>query len=248
MKKLSLLLLEDNENDAEAIINVLNKNANYEVTLATSKKEVLNTIESIPVDIIILDIMINGKPEGITIAKSLNDNEIDIPFLFLTSVQSKAIFESAKFTKPFSYLLKPFNELELQYTLELVIEKFYNQKQTISLDDKNAVLSTNFIFIRKNNRIEKLNISSINFIKVEEKYCNVNCESVKYLIKLSLVKLKTILSSDVFKQVHRNYLVNIEKIKEIYLQDNLIILDNKDQVPFSERYKNIFIKNQRIFG
>ena len=55
------------------------------------------------------------------------------------------------------------------------------------------------------------------------------------------------LSNPDFKQVHRNYLVNIKKIKEIYFEDNLIILDDGSKIPFSERYKNAFIKNNTIF-
>ena len=36
-------------------------------------------------DVILLDIMIDGKPEGISLAHRLNKQHIEVPFLFLTS-------------------------------------------------------------------------------------------------------------------------------------------------------------------
>ncbi|MBC8754661.1 LytTR family transcriptional regulator DNA-binding domain-containing protein [Kordia sp. YSTF-M3] len=43
-----------------------------------------------------------------------------------------------------------------------------------------------------------------------------------------------------FKQTHRNYLVNVKKIKELYIEDNLLILEANHKVPFSARYKAAF--------
>ncbi|WGH76758.1 LytTR family DNA-binding domain-containing protein [Tenacibaculum tangerinum] len=93
----------------------------------------------------------------------------------------------------------------------------------------------------------KVDVATINYIEVKEKYCSLICDSGNYLIKLSLTKLKDMLSNPDFRQVHRNYLVNIKKIKEIYFEDNLIILDSGDKILFSERYKTAFIKDNPIF-
>jgi FixJ family two-component response regulator len=47
------------------------------------------------------------------------------PFVFLTSSNDRQIF--AKLTRPFSFLMKPFNELEILYAIEMAVEKFHNQ-------------------------------------------------------------------------------------------------------------------------
>ena len=44
-------------------------------------------------------------------------------------------FERAKLTKPFSFLLKPFNELEILYAIEMAIEKFYEQNNVFIKDE-----------------------------------------------------------------------------------------------------------------
>lgn len=246
MNALRLLLLEDLDREANELISFLEENT-YEVVRVRNIVEAEKEIKNRFFDVVILDIMIDGKPEGIELAKRMNKEGIELPFLFLTSMQSRAIFDEAKLTNPMVYLLKPYNKLELLYSLELAIESCYEQSNSISFNDESAVISPSYLFIKKGRSVAKVDVASINYIEVKEKYCSLHCNEGRYLIKLSLVKLKEMLSNPNFKQVHRNYLVNLKKIKEIYFEDNLIILENTEKVPFSERYKNAFIKDNTIF-
>ena len=246
MKKLELLLLEDNREEAKELSSMLQNN-NYTVTIAENSLVAQQILEKQSFDIIILDIMIEGRPEGISFAHKLNQNGIDIPYLFLTSINDKSIFENAKYTKTFNYLLKPYNKLELLYALELAIETHYRQQNTISRNENSAVISSDFIFIRKKNRVEKVQLNSIYYVEVEDKYCSIITVDGKYLVKLSLTKIKSLLPSIFLKQVHRNFLININKIKEIYFEVNLIILENKDKIPLSKKYKGNFLDNTILF-
>lgn len=246
MKNLRLLLLEDLDNEANDVIELLEGDG-YEVVRVKNSIEAEKELKNRFFDIIILDIMIEGKPEGIEFAQRINREGINIPFLFLTSMQSKEVFDEAKLTNPLVYLLKPYNKLELLYSLELAIESCYQQDNSISFDADNGVLSPKYLFIKHKRSVVKVDVDAINYIDVKEKYCNLQCDEGRYLIKLSLVKLKEMLNNDDFKQVHRNYLVNMKSIKEIYLEDNLIILNNLEKIPFSERYKNSFVRDNTIF-
>ncbi|WP_299621607.1 DNA-binding response regulator [uncultured Tenacibaculum sp.] len=246
MKSLRLLLLEDLDKEAQDLIDFLDQH-DYEITRVRNLAEAESEIKNRFFDVIILDIMIDGKPEGIEFAQRLNKEGINVPFLFLTSMQSRAVFDEAKLTNPLVYLLKPYNKLELLYSLELAIESCYQQNNSISFGDDSGVLSPKFLFIKHKRSVVKVDVDSINFIDVKEKYCNLQCSEGRYLVKLSLVKLKEMLNNDNFRQVHRNYLVNVKSIKEIYLEDNLIILNNLEKIPFSERYKNAFIRDNTIF-
>lgn len=244
MKALKLLLLEDNVSEAQEISKLLKKH-NYHITMVNTLSDAKKILEQSWFDIILLDILIQGNPDGIALAHYINSKNIDTPFLFLTSMQSKLIFESAKFTKPYSYLLKPFNHLELLYALDLALEKYYEQKNTLSFRSNNGVLIPNFLFIKKDGKLCKLNTSSIYYIQVQEKYCTIYGNTENFEVRLSLSKIKNILNKN-FIQVHRKFLVNLSKIKDIYLEDNLLILKNKVKVSFSERYKANFIQTNTI--
>jgi two-component system LytT family response regulator len=129
MKLLQILILEDNIDDAQTIINLLSKE--YVITLVNTLKKAKDIIASSQFDLAIIDINIDGKLNGIEFAKYIQNSTESIPFLFLTSMQSRMVFDQAKLTQPFTYLLKPFNDLELQYSIELAIEKYFLQKNTL---------------------------------------------------------------------------------------------------------------------
>lgn len=246
MRKLNLLLLEDNIDEANALSAILSEN-NYNITWVKTKDEALHKIQSYAFDVLILDIMINGKPDGVYFAKQLNELQINIPFLFLTSMQSKVVFEEAKYTQPFSYLLKPFNKLELLYALDLALEQFYSQENTISLNPKSAVVSPKFIFAKKSKSVVKIEVSAIYYAEVNDKYITLYTDTENYLIRLSLNHLIEALGATNFIQVHRNYMVSLDKIKEIYFNDNLIILDNLTKIPLSKKFKLNFKLQNKIF-
>jgi len=128
MSKINVLVLEDNAFEAKLLKDYL-EHYNFNIVKITDNiTEAIDTYHSQSIDFIIIDIYLNGKPDGITFAKTLlKDNAIvNTPFLFLTGHSEKAIFEEARLTNPYGYVLKPFNELELVYNIELILEKHNN--------------------------------------------------------------------------------------------------------------------------
>lgn len=245
MEKLQILILEDNLEESKEIVSVLQVNG-YEVELVNTLEKARKCVKTKTYDVIILDIIIEGKPEGIYFAKEINDLGIKTPFLFLTSMRSKAIFDEAKYTRPLNYLLKPYNDLELLYAVELAVESIAKEKPT-QLTGKSVILGTDFLFVKTHDVIKKVTIDAIHCIEVEGKYSKLSTSDGDFLIKLSLTKIKEQLPSDKFSQVHRNYIINLKQIQEIYLQDNLILLECGNSIPFSERYKSQFLKENTIF-
>ena len=49
--------------------------------------------------------------------------EFEVPLIYLTALSDRATLERAKPTQPFGYLLKPFQELELQAHIEVALYK-----------------------------------------------------------------------------------------------------------------------------
>lgn len=150
MSKVSVLIIEDTPAESEALVKVLTQN-NYAIAgVATTFSDALALFYKNTVDIVIIDVFLNGSPEGITFAETINITpDIARPFVFLTSSNDRQIFERAKLTKPFSFLLKPFNELEILYAVEMAVEKFYEQSNVFLSDDQDTVLSTDSYSSRK---------------------------------------------------------------------------------------------------
>ncbi|MBF4470177.1 MULTISPECIES: LytR/AlgR family response regulator transcription factor [Flavobacterium] len=240
MNKINLLIVEDTPSESDALIKVLEANNYNVVGVAANHKDALALFCSNKIDIAIVDIFLNGSPEGIAFAETINVlPNAPKPLVFLTSSTDMHIFERAKLTKPFSYLMKPFNELELLFALELAVEKFYGQKDVFLSDEENTVISEEFLFIKKGKSLKKVHLQDIIYIEVEEKYCNIVTEKEKFLILISLTKILELLDAKLFYRTHRNYIVNIQKITEIIPIDNLIFLIGGHKVTLSEKYKDI---------
>ncbi|PKH50595.1 DNA-binding response regulator [Tenacibaculum sp. Bg11-29] len=245
MDNVNVFIIEDTPAESDRLIKVLEAN-NYNITgVARNFKEALTKFYQVKVDIVIIDIFLNGVADGISFAETISIiPEASKPFVFLTSSTDREIFKRAKLTQPFSYLMKPFNELEVLYAIEMAVEKFYAQTDVFLDDEEDTIISDEYLFIKKGKSLKKVSISDIIYIEVEEKYCNIITEKEKFVILISLTKILKLLDNTIFYRTHRNFIVNIEKIIEIIPADNLILLQGNYKATLSEKYKS-FLKNVR---
>lgn len=248
MDNINVLIIEDTPEQSDALVKVLLQNNYTIVGVATNFTDALKLFYENTTDIIIIDVFLDGKPDGITFAESINIiPNASKPFVFLTSSQDRQIFERAKLTKPFSFLLKPFNELEILYAIEMAVEKFYAQTNVFQSEEQDTIVSNDYLFIKKKNSLKKVALNDILYIDVEERYCNIITEKEKFVILISLTKISNLLDKNKFIKTHRNTIVNTDKIEEIILADNLIILKGDHKINLSDTYKD-FIKKMNILS
>jgi len=243
MEHINVLIVEDTPAERDALVNVLKEYQYNVVGIAQTHQEALQLFFANKVDVVVIDIFLNGIPEGISFAETINAvPQSAKPFVFLTNSTDRTIFERAKLTKPFSFLLKPFNPLEVIYTLEMAIERFYDQEDVFQSDEEAAVISSDYFFIKKKDRLKKVPVSEIVNIEVEERYCTIHSLSDKFVIQISLARILELLDSTKFLRTHRNHIVNCDCIVEIQPSDNLLIMSNKQIIPISERYRDVLHK------
>lgn len=238
MEDINILIIEDVPAESGLLVKVLEENNFNVVGIAGKYADALKMFYEKKVDLVIIDIFLDGKPDGITFAETINITPNALkPFVFLTASKDRQVFESAKLTHPFSFLMKPFNELEVLYAIEMAIEKFHDQRQVFSAVEQDTVVGNDYLFIKKKNSLKKALISDILYIEVEGRYCNIVTETEKFVILISLSKISELLQNR-FIRTHRNYLVNSEKITEIISDSNLIILKGNHKITLSDKYKN----------
>lgn len=246
MDNISILIIEDSPSESAPLVKTLLANDYNVVGVATNFKDALELFLKSKIDVLIIDIFLNGVPDGIVFAEAITliPNALK-PFVFLSSSRDRQIFERAKLTRPYSFLMKPFNELEILYAIEIALEKFYNQVNVFSNDARSTVISEQYMYIKKNNSLKKVLISTILYIEVEDRYCKIITEKEIFLILISLTKIAELLDAEIFIQTSRNSIVNSLKIIEIVLIDNIVILEGNHKVVLNDKYKN-FTKNFNI--
>src|SRR5262245_19210882 len=69
-----------------------------------------------------MDIRIKGDIDGIDTAREIRER-FDIPVVYLTAHADRETLERAKLAEPLGYLIKPFEESELQASIEMALHK-----------------------------------------------------------------------------------------------------------------------------
>jgi two-component system, OmpR family, alkaline phosphatase synthesis response regulator PhoP len=130
-KKLSILLVEDEENLHEALKLNLELEG-YDITSAYDGVAALNAVQAEYFDLIILDVML-PEMDGISVAETVRISNNEVPILILSAKNSSADRVLGLKKGADDYLTKPFNLEELLLRIHKLIDK--NKK----LQDKSSV-------------------------------------------------------------------------------------------------------------
>lgn len=239
-EKARILVVEDDMIIAANISLHLSK-LGYEITGIESRGEdaVNHALENHP-DIILMDIQLKGKLSGIEAAKQIQ-NKMDIPLIYLTANSDDISFQKAKETHPYAFISKPFNKLNLERTVALVVEKISIENKGVQ-DNALTECLDDRIFIRNNGKLIKVMLDEILYIEADRNYCNIITTSQKYLIVSPLNSFCQKIESKDFLRVHRSYVVNIKKLEAV-AESHLEI--NRKVIPISKMYKEDLMKSIR---
>src|SRR5258708_36616224 len=121
MASIRILAVEDDPIYSETIRMIVEQSGYELAGQFANGEEALLAIKAIKPDLLLLDIHIEGALNGIQLAEKIGDG---IPTMFITSLREREIFEKAKTTKPIAFILKPFDSLMLQNTIDLAVSQF----------------------------------------------------------------------------------------------------------------------------
>jgi AmiR/NasT family two-component response regulator len=79
-------------------------------------------------DLVLMDIMLKGKMLGTEAANEVR-TRLQIPVVYLTANSDGAVFQSARDTNPFGYILKPFDEATLKVNIEMALYKHRMERE-----------------------------------------------------------------------------------------------------------------------
>lgn len=122
MSQARIMIVEDERITAEDIHDILT-HLGYTVTaVVSSGEEAIREAERTRPDLVLMDIRIKGEMDGIQAAREIRER-FDIPVVYLTAHADRETLERAKLAEPLGYLVKPFQEPELQASIEMALHK-----------------------------------------------------------------------------------------------------------------------------
>ena len=112
------------------------------VGISYSAEEAMKQARRLRPDLVLMDIMIPGKMDGVVVAKWVKA-ELDIPVIFLTAFSEDKIIERAKQAKPYGYIVKPFQDRELKASVEIALYKKETEKALKEREENFRTLAEN---------------------------------------------------------------------------------------------------------
>ncbi|HRP51907.1 MAG TPA: response regulator [Fluviicola sp.] len=242
MTKANVLVVEDEFIVSKDIQSSLKKLGYHVIGAAPSGEKALEILEEDQPDIVLMDIMLKGDMNGIETAEIVK-NQYAIPVIYLTAYADEATLTKAKVTEPYGYILKPFKEIDLHTSIEMAL---YKHKKEMEVERKREMLYSlvenkdsgdDFIFVKANSKLVKLNMNDIYFIEALKDYVVINTSDTRYTIHSTMKDIETKLGSDKFIRVHRSFIVRLDKIASIDFP-NLQLENDRKLIPIGGSYRD----------
>lgn len=128
IKDYSILLVEDEFIAAEYLYQILDSFGAETIFKAKNSNEALEVVKNNKIDLVFMDINIQGGVDGIKCSALLNQ-EYFIPIIFATAYGDTNTIDEANDENIFGYLIKPFQTSDVEATLSVAISSINRIKK-----------------------------------------------------------------------------------------------------------------------
>ena len=184
-------------------------------------EEAVEKAKSLRPDLILMDIMIPGKFDGIDVAETVK-SELDIPVIFLTAFSEDKIIERAKKAEPFGYILKPFQDREIRAAIEVAFFKKEMENTLKESEKKFRALAEN-----ANDGI-LIAADRGEHVYANKRAAEITGYSVSELLK---TKIKDLASPDEFEKIKERYCLIISEKPFKRQYETKLIRKNGKEIP-----------------
>lgn len=239
---IKILIVEDELIIGEDMRNILEK-MGYSVTgVAMDADEAIEFLLPEKPDLILLDINLGGKKDGIQLAEEIN-SKFEIPFIFTTSYTDGPTIERAKKVNPLNYLVKPFKPEQLYTAIEIAMFNLAKKEKTGAVENEEGLIIKDALFIKEKYRYTKIRIADILWIQAEGNYLELHLADKKELIRASFGSFLERLALHNFFRTHKSYAVNLDHLTKIE-PTAVFILQN--EIPLSKVYADELLQRLNV--
>jgi DNA-binding LytR/AlgR family response regulator len=249
-KTISILIVEDEVLIAQDVKEILEEVGYTEVFRARTIEQALFKFNTKTIDLVLLDINLNDSTSGIDLANYINE-QLHIPFIYITSYSDTATISSVKKTKPASFLLKPYSKALLLASIEIALFNYSNKASvseqsmqlTTPLDEENDLVINQHLLIKEGYHFIKIPLNDILWFESDKNYIEVKTVQKKYIIRSSLKKLLEQLPSKDFVKCYKQFIINIHHATS-FTSDTVMI--QGQQIPISRNSQEEVFKRLKV--
>jgi two-component system LytT family response regulator/two-component system response regulator LytT len=178
--------------------------------------EAVDLIEKLEPELVFLDVHMPGL-DGLGVVRRLREKEIELPhFIFVTAYDQYAV--EAFRLEAMDYLLKPVDKVRLAETIERARRGIQDKKtpETAAPLSSPPQAPRTKLLVRANNRQFIVDANDVIYATIDNGLITLVTTNLEGHSNYRTIEdLQANLDKDLFWRVHRSYLVNINRIKEV---------------------------------
>lgn len=188
-----------------------------------SAMEAYNVVKTQPVDFLLLDIEMPGM-SGLELTKNLGPKG---PLIIFTTAKTSYAVDAFELNVV-DYLVKPVEPARFLRAIDRVKEAIESNKEQLEVRDKE------FVFIRDNGVLKKINADDILYLEAMGDYVRVYTSQRFHIVHATLKSIEEKLPASKFMRVHRSYIVALNKID--FIEEGVINI-NDTPIPVADAFR-----------
>jgi two-component system LytT family response regulator/two-component system response regulator LytT len=232
---ITALIAEDEQLACDELAYLLREFPDVEL-IATAKNglQALKLIQDLEPDVVFMDVQMPGL-DGLGVIRKLQENNVPLPYFVLATAYEQYAIEAFRL-EALDYLLKPVEKERLALSIDrarrIVAEKAKSQPAELSPLPRPGSHRTKLL-IRNANRNLIVDANEVVYATIDDGLITVVAAGLEGQSNYRTIEeLQSNLDPETFWRVHRSYLVNINRIKEVipwFKSSYMLRMDDKKQ-------------------
>ena len=230
---ITTVVIDDEKLALEELLYLLKDYPDVEVVgSADNGLQGVEIIERVEPDVVFLDVQMPGL-DGIGVIRKLRENTDELPYFVLVTAYDNYAIEAFRM-EALDYLLKPVEKSRLDQTIQRAQRLFAEQRagEPLAVTPRPKEQRTK-ILVKSAGRSYIVDAQDIVYATIDEGIITIVTSSLEGESNYKTIEeLQSNLDPETFWRVHRSYLVNINRIREVipwFKSSYQIRMDDKKQ-------------------
>src|SRR5271154_597744 len=214
---ISAILVDDEKLASDELAYQLKEFADVEIiATASNGLQAVKLIEDLEPDLVFLDVQMPGL-DGMGVIRKLHEKEIPLPYFVMATAYDQYAVEAFKW-EALDYILKPVEKDRLAQAIDRARRGIAEKQKAApaELPPPKPSLQRTKLLVKNNQRNFIVDAQDVVYATIEDGLITVVASNLEGQSNYRTIEeLQSNLDADTFWRVHRSYLVNIHRIKEV---------------------------------
>jgi len=213
---LTAMLIDDEQLAQDELAYLLKEFPDIEIVgAARHGLEAVELIQKLEPDLVFMDVQMPGL-DGLAVVRKLRELNVELPHIIFATAFDQYAVEAFRL-EAMDYLLKPIDRARLEETVERARRAIHDRQKSM-LPEPSPRLSAqrSKLLVRNAHRNFIVDAQDMVYATIEDGLITLVTTTMEgHSNYKTIEELQANLDRDIFWRVHRSYLVNINKIKEV---------------------------------